>query len=331
MASSRAGGKNVSRRFFWMAVGIAAAIGLYTAGWHYAAGRLLDRANAALVTLGGDGNRAVCETPAVHGYPFRIGLYCAATYVERVALGMAASTGAFRSAAQIYDPTHIVAELDSPARVTLGGMMPLDVDWEALRASARLARPLPDIVSMEARKVGAVADMPGPDGPTAFTADRLELHLRPNAGDLDAAARFEALEPGRFLLGDGTMPPLSGLVDVTVADGVERLLARRGELRGLSLTVRQMEVSTATGAGLTVSGTIAIGQDGLVNAKLTLTLRRAQELAPVLAAAFPAQADRIRAAFSGLATLGDAPSLPLTVTRGRAYLGFIPLGALPPL
>lgn len=331
MASSRAGGKNVSWRFFWMAVGIVAAIGLYTAGWHYAAGRLLDRANATLAALGRDGNRAVCETPAVHGYPFRIGLYCDATYVERAALGAAASTGAFRSAAQIYDPRHVVAEADAPARVTLPGMVPLDVDWAALRASARLARPLPELVSIEARKVEAVADMPGPDGPTAFTADRLELHLRPNGGNLDAAARFEALEPGRFLLGEGTVPPLSGLVDVTVADGIERLRARRGELRGLSLTVRQAEVRTASGAGLTAAGTISVGQDGLVDARLTLGALKAQELAPVLAAAFPAEADRIRAAFAGLATLGDAPSLPLTVTKGQVYLGFIPLGALPPL
>lgn len=331
MASSRAGGKNVSRRFFWMAIAIVAAIGLYTAGWYYAAGRLLDRTQAELAALGGDGNRAVCETPAVHGYPFRIGLYCGATYVERPALGVAVSTGAFRSAAQIYDPRHIVAEVDSPARVTLGGMMPLDVDWEVLRSSARLARPLPEIVSVEARKVRAVADMPGSVGSPAFVADRLELHLRPNAGDLDAAVRFEALEPGRFVLGDGVVPPLSGLVDVTAADGIERLLARRGELRGLSLTVRQAEVRTASGAGLTVTGTIAVGQDGLVDAKLTLGALKAQELAPVLAAAFPAEADRIRTAFAGLATLGETPSLPLTITRGQAYLGFIPLGALPPL
>lgn len=331
MASSRAGGRNVSRRFFWMAVGIVAAICLYTAGWHYAAGRLLERANATLAALGRDGNRAVCETPAVHGYPFRIGLYCDATYVERAGLGAAVSTGAFRSAAQIYDPRHIVAEADAPARVTLPGMPPLDLDWQVLRASARLARPLPERVSIEARKVVATADMPGPDGPTAFAADRLELHLRQNAGDLDAAVRFEALEPGRFLLGGGAVPPLSGVADATVADGIARLRAGRGDPRGLSATVRQLEVRTPSGAGLTASGTISVGQDGLVDAKLTLGAIKPQELAPVLAAAFPAQADRIRAAFAGLATLGDAPSLPLTVAKGQVYLGFIPLGALPPL
>lgn len=331
MASSRAGGKNVSRRFFWMAVGIVAAIVLYTAGWHYAAGRLLERAEVALAALGRDGNRAVCETPAVHGYPFRIGVYCTATYVERAGLGLAASTGAFRSAAQVYDPLHVVAEADSPARVTLPGMVPLDVDWEALRASARLARPLPERVSIEIRKVKAVADMPGPDGPTALAADRLELHLRPNAGDLDAAVRFEALEPGRFLFGDGVVPPLSGLADATVAGGIERLRTQRGDLRGLSLTVRQAEVRTSSGAGLTASGTISVDQDGLVDARLSLDALKPQELAPVLAAAFPSEADGIRAALAGLATLGETPSLPLMVTKGQVFLGFIPLGVLPPL
>jgi len=331
MASSRARQKNIPRRFFWMAVGIVAAIGLYTAGWHYAASHLLARAQDALAALNRAGDRVVCETPAVHGYPFRIGLYCDATYVERGAAGVTVSTGAFRSAAQVYQPRRIVAEADGPARVTLPGLMPLDIDWEALRGSARLARPLPEAVSLEARQVKAVADMPGPEEPLAFTADRLELHMRPNGAGLDAAVRFAALEPGRLLLGKGVVPPLSGVVDVTVEEGIARLRARRGDLRGLSVSVRHVEVRTPTGAALTAAGTISVGEDGLVDAALTLGAAKASELGPVLAAAFPAEAERIGAAFSGLAALGETPALPLTVTKGQVRLGFIPLGAIPPL
>jgi hypothetical protein len=331
MTSSETGGKNIARRFQWLLVGIVAVVLLYTAGWYYAASRLLDETRQVLADMGRQGNRTVCEAPAVHGYPFRIGLYCDATYVERATLGAAVSTGAFRSAAQIYDPTHVVAEADAPARVTLPGLVPLDVAWEALRASARLARPLPSLISIEGRKVSALADMPNVAGPAAFSADRLELYLRPDGKDLDVASRFEAFEPGRLLIGDGKLPPLSGAVDLTVKDGVARLRARRGELRGISLELRQVEIASASGAALTASGTVAVDDGGVIDARLTLGARKPAELAAVLSAAFPAEAGRINSAFAGLATLGDNPSLPLTIRQGQAFLGFIPLGTIPPL
>lgn len=331
MTSSRSGGRNITRRFQWLTAAIIAAIALYTAGWYYAAGRLTDEAQKALADLSQNGNRAVCESPAVHGFPFRIGLYCDATYFERGGLGAAISTGAFRSAAQIYAPMRIVAEADSPARVTLPGLVPLDVDWDGLRASARLARPLPERVSIVSTKVRAIADMPNVDGPSAFTAERLEFHLRPNGKDLDVAVRFAALEPGALLIGEGKMPPLSGLLDLTLKDGINRLRTRKGELRGIAVTVRQIEIKAPDGAGVTVTGTASIDKDGVIDAQLTLGATKPAELASVLAAAFPSQANRIGSVMAGLSTLGDNPSLPLTIRKGQAFLGFVPLGPVPAL
>ena len=42
-------------------------------------------------------------------------------------------------------------------------------------------------------------------------------------------------------------------------------------------------------------------------------------------------ADQIRTSFAGLAVMGDNPTLPLKISKGRAMLGFIPLGNVPPL
>ena len=42
-------------------------------------------------------------------------------------------------------------------------------------------------------------------------------------------------------------------------------------------------------------------------------------------------AAQIKTSFAGLAAMGDNPTLPLKVSKGRAMLGFIPLGNLPPL
>ena len=51
----------------------------------------------------------------------------------------------------------------------------------------------------------------------------------------------------------------------------------------------------------------------------------------MLAEAVPEKRDQIEQAFSGLAMLGNAPSLPLRIAKGKASLGFIPLGDIPPV
>jgi len=331
MASSRSASGRMSRRLLWLTVALVVLTLLYTGGWFYAANRLAEATRAALGDLSQGGNRAVCESATVRGFPFRIGVYCDATYVERGALGAAVSTGPLRSAAQVFSPKLVVAEADSPARLSLPGLVPLDVEWQGLHASARLARPLPERVSIEADGVKAVADMPNVDGPTAFSARRLEFHLRPSGPDLDIATRFDALQPGALLIKNAEMPPISGLLDLTVKQGIERLRTRKGELRGTDVAVHQLEIRSPDGAAVTATGTISIGEDGLIDAELTLGASEPAALAQTLSQAFPAQADRITSVFAGLAALGENPSLPVTVNDGQAYLGFVRIGQIPPL
>src|SRR5690606_15077413 len=119
------------------------------------------------------------------------------------AAGFSISTGAFRSAAQIYAPLRAVAEADAPARLVIPGLVPLDLNWKGMRASARLAWPLPERVSVEATEVRAVADVASPAGPLAFVATSLQFHMRPAEPDIDLAIRFENLEPGSILLAGG--------------------------------------------------------------------------------------------------------------------------------
>jgi hypothetical protein len=322
----------MSRRIFWLGMAIVAAIALYTAGWFYAADRLADEVRSALANFSrGGGNRAVCEEPTVRGYPFRIGVFCDATYFERAAAGLSMSTGAFRSAAQVYAPQRAVAEADSPARVLLPGLVPLDLTWEGLRASARLALPLPHRVSIEGKKLMAVADMPNVAGPLAFVAETVELHMRPAEPDIDIAVRFSAFEPGRLLLPNGTLPPLTGFADLSLKDGIGILRDRRADLRGISFDIRGVEISTPDGARVTVTGTAAIGEDGLIDAELALGTTDAAALARIVSAAFPEGGEGLGPAIAALSALGPNPELPLVIKNGEAQFGFIHLGTIPPL
>jgi hypothetical protein len=54
----------------------------------------------------------------VRGYPFRLEVFCTALDVARPAEGLTVKAGAFRSAAQVYEPRRVYAELDSPVAVT---------------------------------------------------------------------------------------------------------------------------------------------------------------------------------------------------------------------
>lgn len=323
--------EGMSRRFFWLGTAIVVAIALYTAGWFYAADRVADEVRNSLAAFSrSGGNRAVCEAPSVRGYPFRMGVFCDATYFERASAGLSFSTGPFRSAAQIYAPRRAVAEADSPARLLLPGLVPLDLTWGGLRASARLSWPLPERLSVEATQLRAVADMPNVVGPLAFTADSAELHMRPVDADLDIALRFRAFETGRLLLPQGQLPALTGFADLSLADGTAMLREGVRDLRGATFEVRRVEISSAEGARLTATGTAAIDENGLIDADLRVGTTDAGTLADIVSAAFP-EAGGIASAIAALSALGSTPELPLVIQKGRARLGFIDLGTIPPL
>lgn len=314
------------RRIVWLGAFIVVVVVVYIAGWFYFASVIETRTALALANLQKHGVSADCRNTTVRGFPFRIGLFCdSVDYADQK--GVAASAGAFRSAGQIYDPLRLIAELDGPASLAAPGLGDVKVNWSALRASARLAKPLPSRLSLE----GGALKAARADGQPLLAADTFEGHMRPNGADIDLAWSLGGLAIDASLVQGRVLPPIAGTGDITVTDGVR--LAQEGAKspRGLSAMLRSVSVTLGGTGGLTVSGPVSVDADGLVNAELKLELREPAKLAEALVTAFPEQADRIRQGFGGLALLGSQPSLPLRIVKGNASLGFIPLGTLPPL
>jgi len=54
-------------------------------------------------------------------------------------------------------------------------------------------------------------------------------------------------------------------------------------------------------------------------------------VATILGGAIPEQKNAIEQGFAALAMLGSEPSMPLKVVKGKASLGFIPLGKIKPV
>ncbi len=319
--------RRFSRRIVWLGAGIVVLIAAYTAGWFYVAGRIESETQKTLARLDRQGIKLECANPTARGYPFRIGLYCDRVAFAQPSQGVAASAGAFRSAGQIYDPMWLVAGIDGPATMAAPGVGDFALDWKTLRASARLSQPLPEQVSLE----GAALHVRSAGGAQLFAADSFEGHMRPNGADMDLAGRFGGLVVAPALADGRNVPPLSGNVDLTLKDGLTRIAHGVRSLRGQSGLFRSLKLTLGETGSLSVTGPFAVDDAGLIDADLRVALNDPKALSKAMSQMFPEARRQIDQGFAGLAFLGGQPSLPLKIIKGSASLGFIPLGAVPPL
>lgn len=331
MASRQSGTGSSVRRFVFLLIAIIVVIAGYTYGWNYAADRLVTEANARVAAINAGGRRASCESAEARGYPFRIGLFCRSVMYVDAPAGISVRAGAMRTAAQVYQPNRIVGELDGPAIVEFPGLNAQEVTWESLQSSTRLTGTRPDILSMVATKIAIGPDSAPSGERPAASADSAEFHMRPAGSGRDVAWRFERLSLDPRLLGDGTLPLLSGDADVSFAvDPAPALSA--GQFRGLGATVNSIVLRTAGDeTSARISGPISVDDAGLIDAQLTMTLENPQVFAQIMAEFFPAARDQIRIAFMGVAMLGDTPSMPVRIEKGAVSIGFLRLGNIPPV
>lgn len=325
---------NYSRRFIWFSVLIVLVISLYSAGWYYAAERVDDEVRAYIASLNHDGQRASCEEPLVRGYPFRMGVFCRSVMFESPQAGVSFFAGAFRSAAQVYQPRHIVSELDGPATLHAPGLAALDFNWESLRSSIRLSDPIPERLSVESRNLKIHLDEPGDVAPLLAQAETTEFHARPTAPDkaaFDLALRFSNLLLDENLVGTNDVPPLSGLVDVTLDSSETDRLSDQGAQINIFTTIRTITVTLDDETSIALSGTVAVDVGGFVDGEMELAVRNPQRLADVLSTVFPEMRQQIQTGFAGMAAMGQSTTLPLTISKGQVRLGFLPLGVIPPL
>ncbi|UUP17185.1 DUF2125 domain-containing protein [Nitratireductor thuwali] len=318
-------GSRYARRIALFAGAIVLAIAAYSAAWHYFARQVEREARDAIAALNRDGLRAHCEELEAKGYPFRIGIFCRSLYYEDVNEGVSVRTGAFRSAAQIYQPARVVGEIDGPAAIVLPFGPAVELDWRVLRASARIATPLPNIFSSEGKDL-VLARKEGAAG-TVATASRTEFHARPAENDLQFAARFDDLAPGEAVAID--LPAVSGSISATLEDGVGRFLRGERELHGSSWQIDELLIGEAGGgARLSVSGTVSVGENGLIDAELRIEANEPARIATLAGQAFPPLKDQLEAASGLIAGLAGQP-LPLRIKDGRVSLGFVRLGQIP--
>ncbi|MEI9429610.1 DUF2125 domain-containing protein [Mesorhizobium sp. Cs1299R1N3] len=319
------------RRLWWLAAFILVLFAIYSAGWFYMADRVRSEADKAVATLNKSGIAAGCANLQVGGYPLSFAVSCDNLAYEDDAKNIAASAGSFNATAQIVQPLSPVASLRGPLRTSVPGMMPLWIDWDNLQANVKLWYPLPRRISLQAEGLSGQTDPADDTDPVElFSAGKASGQLQPNGGDLDYVGSFGDLEIDPDAIGGRVLPALDASGDVTLKNGVAVIGTQVKSLRGQRIEIRTLDLSSGT-ARVTVSGPLSVDPEGLVDADLMIRIKDPKAVASILAGAIPEQKNAIEQGFGALALLGSEPSMPLKVVKGKASLGFIPLGKIKPV
>ena len=300
-----------------------------------------------------EGRRWTCADRSIRGYPFRLELTCSSVRFQNGPV--TGTTGPLQAVAQIYQPRHIITEVQGPLRVT-DGRATVDAQWRLLEASIRASRDGLRRASLfvdapEVKVSGALPEV------LTVSARNVDAHLRPNparAGDgaVDLAARAGGVRLPALdaFVGGGEAADLQTDLTITEArgfatgvgapeldrwrgagGGVEVLLLslakgdRRLEAKGnLRLDAERRPEGQLTLAGRGLDGLIAnlTGQraGGLIGALLGQVTGRA-----------PANAGTPGSAQTTAPDLAPLP--PLRMENGRILLGpfAIPNVRIPPL
>ena len=257
MASTQSTTKtpNYGRRIKWLGISAALVAALYSGGWFWLAGEGERRLDAAIVKSAEFGRVGECVNRDIKGYPFRLGLFCDKVAFSDDERGIVFNAGALRSAAQVYNPKHVVVELDGPAFIETQDVQPLELNWSLLHGSVRAAQPLPKQVSVEGKDVTVATD-----GKTALTADYASFHMRTENSDLLLAGSTKSLVVDQLLTPGRSIPHISGEFDFTLKDGVRTIGNRTANLKeGLSnatLVISTIIVRFDDGGEAHVSGTL---------------------------------------------------------------------------
>lgn len=319
---------NAGRRIRWLAAGVVAAVLAYSGGWFWIAGQI-DETVAAYTEAGANGSASIaCAGRDVRGYPFRLGVFCDRVAYSDPSSGLAVEAGAVRSAAQVYNPRRVLAEIDSPVVITeTGSGETYQIDWERGRAHVVTAPTADQRLSFEAE--GATFALNG-SLPLARAA-QLDVHMREREAALDVATRPRGVTLDSALVGGRDLPEFGVDLDLRLEDW--RSDWASDQISGSGI-VNRLSLLLTDDRGVIVEGPFNLSAEGLLSGEFDVRIVDVPGVVATFGAAFPEMAPQIAALGSVQPAEGEAEdelALRLTIRDGRVFAGFIPLGTLPPI
>jgi hypothetical protein len=327
------------RNFILLILAVAVLVVGWSIYWWVVTDRVETMLREALVRPLPDGTVVVCDPLAVAGYPFRVEARCG-TVAATLPDGGTLAAGSFTAVALAYDWRKAIFELDGPLAAEPVDGPRIDATWQTARASgARDGRLLASANLVLEQPMLTV------DGREAGRADHLEIHLRRAPATQDAATEVLPAGTDAAFSATGLASPLLPLpLDVSVVvrvgdDGAA--LAGRGPLfEGIGdepLPVSLRELTLASGAAkLRAAGDVTVDPEGRLDGRLDVTIADPAALAATLRPLLPPDSPLPVALAGAVAAFGrddgdGQRTVTVTIRRGRAAIGLIPLGRLPRL
>jgi hypothetical protein len=354
-------------------VGVLVLAAAWSGFWFFAASQAEGMLAAWRAREAEAGRNYACGQQSLGGFPFRFELSCDRASAEFTSNEpkVAFTARNFHVAAQVYDPTLLIAEVDSPLTIAIEGEAPVRANWKLLQISLRGRPPVPERVSMVVD--AAAVDRPaGAASDTVLGAKRIELHGRVVSGttanrpvvdfavtlsELSAPTLHPMTQKPLDVMAIGVLRGLDNLRAMPLPARLRQLQAAGGRLDITQARIVQGEViAVAAGSlGLSSTGRLA-GEMNVTVAGLDRILPQLgieqlmpqnNSLAPALGALdrlVPGlgQAARSRAGAGlamGLSLLGKpaelegrkALALALRFVDGAVYLGPLRVGEVAPL
>lgn len=336
MASSAQHKSKYSRRIKYLGVGVFVFALLYSAAWFWGTARLKTELSGAIANVERDGKTADCANLDIRGFPFRVGMFCDKVAFEDPSGQVSVRLGALRSAAQVYNPAQAIVELDGPLELALPGGKGLKANWSLLHASARIAQPIPKRASLEGKDLRlAIISRSDKD---VVQIQNAQVHMRTVSEDVDLAVSVLGMLVDPAIADGRVIPEFNLEIDVQVNNGVALATTKELDIRKLLLgqsgEIRVIGLQFTKGGGFQLSGPIKISAEGLIDADLSLSFSEANKLGVIIQGISPEIASYVTPSLTlaaSTAKAGENPKIEITIRGGRAAVGIIPLGQIPPL
>lgn len=316
------------KRFIYLGAAIIGAVILYTIAWFFIANQLETRADTAMRDLKLSAKTITCNNLKAKGYPFRIGIFCDQTGYSAGEISVKA--GALRSAAQIYAPTKIFSEIDSPAQIIASNGTTLTLTWESLASILVHDKPLPQRASMESKALKIEGTMP--NGGLALNIANAQSHMRQRGDEADIAVSLTGTQSPLA----PTLPQANIFADLVVKDkttlaNLQRIGPRA--LYGQSFDLKTLSLRFLESGALTLSGPLTFDMSGRANGEITIIAsdlpafaNALMQLAPDLKPGF----DQYLPMLQSFIGTSDKP-ITLRINEGRVVFGFFKLFDIPAL
>ncbi|ADZ68574.1 DUF2125 domain-containing protein [Polymorphum gilvum] len=332
--------KNLKLRYILLSTAVVVVIAGWSAAWAVARGFAERELDAALAQARAYGFDIGCEERSLAGWPFRFELTCT-TLSYRDAFGNFLSFRTLRAVALVYNPRHLILEVDGPASAFSPGDGPtVEARWDSLRASLR-------IEDLALSRFDAVVEAPEVDvsaadgrSTVALTSGALHLRADPAApANLQMAVSFRGLGSA-----DGEAAGTDGTVVLSVP-GAAPVLGGVVPLDLFSDTAGQPTIDIdrlrleSQEASVELAGRLTLDRDGHLNGELPLMAVEPERLQTLLAPLFGTDmpfAGALQGAvvsFGRPETVGGRPAVSarLVLKEGMARVGVLPIAALQPL